>query len=79
VLWDDSVDGPIPQEGFVLGGMVREGDALAFSAERKAAHDAALAAVAAAQVAATEQARIEWGARMGLSETQTARLFALVN
>jgi hypothetical protein len=41
VLWDERSDGQLP--AITLGGMVRTGETLMFSAERKAQHDAALA------------------------------------
>ena len=45
VLWDERTDGPLPD--ITLGGMVRQGGALVFSAERKAQHDAALVVIPA--------------------------------
>lgn len=41
VVWDERTDGELPE--ITLGGMVRSGGSLVYSAERKAQHDAAIA------------------------------------
>ena len=46
IVWDERIDVPLPA-GNTLGGMVRQGGALVFSAERKAQHDAALVVIPA--------------------------------
>jgi hypothetical protein len=41
VIWDDRADGEVPE--ITLGGMVRQGNALVYSGERFAVHQAAVA------------------------------------
>lgn len=77
VVWDERTDGPLPS--ITLGGMVRQGNTLVFSAARKSVHDAALAAAAQDAQAAIVAARHAWGASMGLTNSQTDALFASVS
>ncbi len=74
VVWKENVDGPLPQ--ITLGGMVRSGDALTFSRARMDQHTAAINTPTPEQIIAA--ARLSWGTSMGLSEVQTAALFAAV-
>lgn len=73
VLWDEREDGPLPE--ITLGGMVREGGALAFDQARMDAHVAASAPVVPQSVT-MRQARVALN-RAGMLATVNAAIAAM--